>query len=333
MLACILVFTFPLLLNPRNEHILSWANYWGFAVPVLVYVAVFYLNFFFLIPKMVTNKKIAGYIVINIVILFVLALLLQLWHKYYFSNLMPAPPERFGSHGIVWQFALRDMIVMALVASLALGIRMTMAWTEAEGEKAKIEAFASETELKNLKSQLNPHFLFNTLNNIYSLMPVDPEKAQESILELSKILRYVLYEDNQDSVPLNSELAFTGNYINLMKLRLTDKVKLTVDIEETSSNLMIAPLIFISLVENAFKHGVSQDEPSFIDISIRLACSTVRCIVRNSNFPKSDNDRSGSGIGIGNLQKRLLLIYPHGHMYSHKVENGVYIADLSINLN
>jgi two-component sensor histidine kinase len=333
ILACLLVFTLPLLINPRATHPFSWAGYWGFAIPMAAYVMVFYLNLLVLIPKYITTKKIAGFIAINVVLIVAVAALLQVWHHFYFANMMPDFPKPPHEQGFVWQFALRDVVLMALVASLALGVRMTMEWSKAEQEKAKMEAVASETELKNLKSQLNPHFLFNTLNNIYSLMSTDPGKAQESILELSKILRYVLYEDNQDKVPVNNELAFMRSYIDLMKLRLTDKVKLTVDIPETDSSMMLAPLIFMSLVENAFKHGVSQDEPSFIDISIKLQEGTVRCIVRNSNFPKADNDRSGSGIGIENLQKRLGLIYPHEHIYTHRVEGDVYVADLSISLS
>ena len=333
VLACVLVFTLPLLINPRATHPFSWAGYWGFSIPMLAYVAVFYFNLLFLIPKLVTTKRIREYVIIDVLLIVVVAALLQLWHHYYFANVMTDFPKPPHEQGFVWQFALRDVIVMALVASLALGVRMTMEWSKAEKEKANMEAVASETELKNLKSQLNPHFLFNTLNNIYSLMSVDSEKAQESILELSKILRYVLYEDNQDKVPVNNELAFMRSYIDLMKLRLTDKVKLTVDIPETDSSLMVAPLVFMPLVENAFKHGVSQDEPSFIDISIRLQESTVRCIVRNSNYPKADNDRSGSGIGIENLQKRLALIYPHEHIYTRRVEGDVYVADLSISLS
>jgi sensor histidine kinase YesM len=333
VVACVLVFTLPLLINPRATHPFSWAGYWGFAVPMFAYVLVFYLNLLVLIPKMVTSRRIRGYVLVNVAIMLVVAALLQLWHHFYFSNVMPQMPMPPKASGFVWQFALRDVFVMILVASLALGIRMTMEWSKAENEKAKMQAVASETELKNLKSQLNPHFLFNTLNNIYSLMAVDPSKAQESILELSKILRYVLYEDNQDRVPLNNELAFMRSYIDLMRLRLTDKVKLSVDIPDTGSSLMVAPLVFMSLVENAFKHGVSQDEPSFIDISITLRDSTVRCLVKNSNFPKSDDDRSGSGIGIENLQKRLALIYPHEHIYTHRVEGNTYIADLSISLS
>lgn len=331
VLACVLIFALPLLLNPRNMHPLSWSGYIGFLVPVMVYVVVFYLNFLLFIPKLVAGKRIGVYIVVNVTVALVLACLLQIWHGYYFTNIMTDVPPR-PYRGFVWQFVLRDFAVMMLVASLALGVRMTMAWTRAENEKVKMEAVASEAELKNLKSQLNPHFLFNTLNNIYSLMSVNPDAAKDSILELSKILRYVLCEDDEKAVPLSSELSFTKNYIELMKLRLTDKVKLSVDIRDTDSGLMIAPLVFISLVENAFKHGVSQDESSFIDISIGLEGNTVRCVVRNSLHPKSDGDRSGSGIGIENLKKRLSLIYPHGHIYSYGPEGGEYVADLSINL-
>lgn len=209
---------------------------------------------------------------------------------------------------------------------------MTFQWYQSERERSKMEAVASQAELKNLKSQLNPHFLFNTLNNIYSLMTVDQEKAQNAILGLSKILRYVLYDDSQEKVLLEKELVFTRNYVDLMSLRMTDNVTLTVDIPKDDSGAMIAPLVFISLVENAFKHGISPDKPSFVNISIVRENYTVKCVVSNSYFPKDEDDKSGSGIGLDNLKRRLQLIYPARHIFVYGQKGDIYVSELSINL-
>ena len=126
----------------------------------------------------------------------------------------------------------------------------------------------AEAELQNLKSQLNPHFLFNTLNNIYSLIAFSPERAQEAVHDLSRLLRYVLYDSSQPMVPLEKELDFIRNYVELMRIRLPEHVKLTTDISAATPETLVAPLLFISLIENAFKHGVSHNKPSFIDLKI-----------------------------------------------------------------
>ena len=193
-----------------------------------------------------------------------------------------------------------------------------------------MERERAEAELSNLKSQLNPHFLFNTLNNIYSLIAFSPEKAQEAVHDLSRLLRYVLYESNQPLVPIEKDLDFLRNYIELMRIRLPRHVDLQTDIEAATPGVMIAPLLFISLVENAFKHGVSNSQPSFIQITIRQAGDTVSCSIRNSYFPKSAGDKSGSGIGLSNLEKRLSLLYPECYHFTYGKEGENYVAHLVI---
>ena len=193
---------------------------------------------------------------------------------------------------------------------------MTANWYHVENEKREIEKERTQAELKNLKNQLNPHFLFNTLNSIYALIQVNPQQAQYAVHSLSHMLRYVLYENNQNFISLDKEFAFMRNYVELMSLRLaSDRVHLKIDIPEDGMGYMVAPLLFITLIENAFKHGISPSEESFINISFRIAESdTLICTIENSYFPKTDNDRSGSGIGLANLRKRLNLIYPNRHI-------------------
>ena len=163
-------------------------------------------------------------------------------------------------------------------------------------------------------------------------MRMDQEKAQEAVLSLSKTLRYVLYDNNQEKVSLDKDLAFTKSYIDLMSLRLTDNVSMKVNISEKTDGLTIAPLMFITQVENAFKHGISQTSPSFINIDIDIKDRTIICSVKNSYFPKNENDYSGSGIGIDNLQRRLSLIYPGNHSYKYTILDNVYVSELKITL-
>lgn len=337
ILVFMVFFSIPFFVTPRHSSF-TFIDYISFLVPMTAFVAVFYVNFFYLIRKFLFSKKIWGYILCNIVIIAVLAFLLKLWNDYYFNTFilpnwtkgMPPRPH----YGVV----LKDVLFMIMSCSIALALKMTLQWYDTDRERAKIEAVASQAELKNLKSQLNPHFLFNTLNNIYSLMRVDSAKAQDAILELSRILRYVLSEDNQEKAPLCDEISFIRNYIELMSLRLTDNVKLTVNIapEVEKSDRTIATLLFISLIENAFKHGVSQNDSSFIDISIffegEAETSRICCRVKNSYFPKLTNDLSGSGIGVDNLKKRLSLLYPDNYSFDSSIDGDTYITELKVML-
>ena len=184
--------------------------------------------------------------------------------------------------------------------------------------------------MQQLRSQIDPHFLFNTLNNIYSLIQIDPAQAQEAVHDLSGMLRYVLYESQKDTVPLAKECEFLNEYVKLMGARLTSGVKLEVSLPSSLSNRQIAPLLFIPLVENAFKHGISDTDESFIRIELKEDGEYVTCLVENSCFPKDDTDRSGSGIGITNLKRRLDLLYPGAYSFEYGRVQSVYRSLLRI---
>lgn len=329
----ILILCLPLLMTPRHGT-LTLESYLLFSISLVAYLIVFFANYYILIKRLLFKKKWVYFLIANVVLIAAVSIVLNIWNNYYFTNFinpLQHGPRRGGPPSF-WVFVGKDAIFMAFIASLAVGLKMTFQWYQSERERSKMEAVASQAELKNLKSQLNPHFLFNTLNNIYSLMTVDQEKAQNAILGLSKILRYVLYDDSQEKVLLEKELVFTLNYVDLMSLRMTDNVTLTVDIPKDDSGAMIAPLVFISLVENAFKHGISPDKPSFVNISIVRENYTVKCVVSNSYFPKDEDDKSGSGIGLDNLKRRLQLIYPARHIFVYGQKGDIYVSELSINL-
>lgn len=332
ILAWVLIFCFPFFMTPRNET-LTFDRYIGYCVGILAYMATFYINYLWLIKSYLSRRKWVGFFVLNIVCIGLICVLLYLWHNFYISHIVQLPERMMPPprHGF---FLYGDILFMGVTVSMAVAIRMTLEWQRSEREKAKVQVVATQAEIKNLKNQLNPHFLFNTLNNIYSLMRVDSDKAQDAVLSLSKTLRFVLYDENQERVPLEKELDFTRNYIQLMSLRLADNVSLTVEMppKEAATGHSIAPLMFITLVENAFKHGISQTEPSFIAVSLKIEHDTLDCRIDNSYFPKDKEDLSGSGIGIENLQRRLELLYPGQYSYTHIVEENTYTAILQLTL-
>jgi len=334
--------------NPRIEiliHLLGWCvlfgfpfiflmespdpdlgKYWGFFVNTLSFFIVFYINYLLLVDKFLFDKQIGKFIVTNILLVILCAIVLHIQQRFTGSMMhhdKMGPPTYF--------FVFRDVTSMLLSAGLSVAIRMTGKWYKMDSMRKETEKDRYETELKNLKNQLNPHFLFNTLNNIYSLIPVHPEQAQETVHGLSHLLRYVLYENNSAFVPLDKELSFLQSYIDLMSLRLTDQVKLTTDIASADGVDLIAPMLFISLIENAFKHGISSSQPSFIRIKISVVQGKeVTCTVENSYFPKSETDKSGSGIGHKNLVKRLNLLYPQKHDLRIEARDDSYFTQLKI---
>lgn len=302
----------------------------------LIYIVAFYVNYFLLIDKLLFRKKVFVYIIVALLFVAVMVLVGQGVHGIVdrltgFDRPRPAPRGNgFFTLGIM----MREYVMIILTTALSVALKLGFRWAKIEKMKERVAAEQREMELHNLKNQLNPHFLFNTLNNIYALTAIDPEKAQNAIHRLSKLLRYTLYENEEKEVTLDKELLFMQNYIELMKLRLSENSTLEVEIYDgPTRGLTIAPLMFISLVENAFKHGMSGSRPSFIRIRIALDGDTVSCHVENSLFPKKETDKSGSGIGLSNLTKQLSMLY-EGRFYYNAIAIGDrYVAELSINLS
>ena len=219
--------------------------------------------------------------------------------------------------------AFMFFMLNCIVAAIAIGIRNFIRNRGIKQQLKDEKAKNTEAELAWLKNQINPHFLFNTLNNISSLTQIDPDAAQDAIAQLSDLLRYAMYETNKKTVPIQGEVEFMRNYIALMQLRCNEKteVKTTFDIEQ---DVEIAPLLFISLIENAFKHGVSSSRSSMIDIHLEQKRNTIIFTCDNTNYPKDDADRSGSGIGLENTRRRLELMYAGRYTWQQWLENDIY---------
>ena len=325
-----LVFGFPLVFVDRESGF-SWSKFIGHSIVPVGYFVVFYTNYFFLIPKALLNNKIRNFFILNFLLIVIVTIAVHtLW------NIMTPPPPGQHYGPPAYYFYIRDLVMMVFVVGLSITVRLSKRWRTLEKRLIQSEQQKTDAELKNLKNQLNPHFLLNTLNNIYALIAFDSDKAQESVQELSKLLRYMLYEDQTDWIPLTREFDFIKNYVSLMKIRLAENVKVELALtEEIGSHIQIAPFLFISLIENAFKHGVSSTEHSFINISITgYANGNVKCEIVNSNFPKSNVDKSGSGIGLEQLQRRLDLIYPHQYEWKRgDNKKQVYTSVLQIETN
>ena len=267
---------------------------------------------------------------------------------------MPAPP--LGGRGAGGPAPLGEREVLAIVVLILMfganiGIKVWFRGRDDRKRLAELEKQNLEQQLLYLRYQINPHFFMNTLNNIHALVDIDPAKAQETIVELSNMMRFVLYEGNRQGVPLTKELEFLRTYVKLMQLRYTDKVRITLDLPEEIPDRTIPPLMLITFVENAFKHGISYQHDSFIDIKITIGegpvptrtashlsplTSHLIFSCRNSKPPTSHpsplTPPEQGGVGLANVRKRLNLLYEHNYQLRIQDLADTYSVELVIPL-
>lgn len=335
VLFCIMLLVFPLYMMSRSGE-LDTVHYSMFFIRTSILIILFYINYLYLIDKFLFNKKFIAFIGFNILISIILLVLQNFIIDLLISGHQPLevlPPAHRKSGGPPSPYMRYwgDILAIILVVGLSVALKATLRWFEDSINMEKIKAVQLETDLRNLRSQLNPHFLFNTLNNIYSLIAIDSGKAQDSVIRLSNLLRYILYENNASFVPLSQDLEFTKNYIDLMKLRIGSDIKLNISIACNDSQDVIAPLMFMTLIENAFKHGINNEDNSYIDINILTENGKrVICLVENSMSEGNNIETKNSGIGLPNLQKRLELLYPQKHDLVIKKKDNSFFAQLRI---
>ncbi len=299
---------------PRHRWYLMYP---GFYIKTLVYISVFYLNYLLVIDRTLVpsggRRRIGWFVAINLV-LTVVGLVLCYFITELMSNNPPRPskfppPDRWHAILKTTSFFVRDAVMLILTIALAVALRLSLKWKEIQRQRQELILSQRATELDNLKSQLNPHFLFNTLNTIYALISVAPDKAQGAVHRLSGLLRYMLYED-EPRVPLGREIEFIEDYVTLMRLRLSGRqADLNINIEGHEGEC-VPPLLFIPLVENAFKYGVDAPDDTPISLDIHYEDKSIVCSTSNAYSPaRPESKRRSSGIGLANLRRRLALIY------------------------
>ena len=307
------------------------------SVPMLMCI-IFYVNYLWLVPKYVIPRKFNAYIIGNVVLIIVFALLIQWIMDFQHSRELLLRPVRTCRRELLpipvmlLIFFFRNVFSLLLSAGVATLIRIALRWQQAETERKEMEIQKTEAELRNLRNQINPHFLLNTLNNIYALIAFDQERAQKAVLSLSALLRQMLYGNQDNEVLLKDEQTFLANYIDLMKIRTASNVTIEVNMQSPAASVKVAPFIFISLVENAFKHGISPTQPSYISVDISSDADKIICVIKNTNFPKSANDKSGHGIGLQQVEHRLRLSYADHYEWIKGVDtsNNMYISKIII---
>ncbi len=335
----------------------------GIYVKALIFIAVFYINYYLIISKNLQRKwfvgRLIGYNVLTVAVSLTLFWLISNWMQPYWDEAwriqqsspgLSGPPHPLHRHhGQDWGHILsifsRDFMMLILTIALSLAMRLSDTWLNLSRRAEQLTAARRQQELQHLKSQLNPHFLFNTLNSIYALIAISPTKAQNAVHELSSLLRYVLY-DNSDEVEVQRELKFIESYVQLMALRLSPSTTLETYFDiGNMGHYKVAPLLFIPLVENTFKHCNLGSQGARISIDGRIIDNKVifktanTCqpnqktdeIITNQNSSKDQTEKSG-GIGLVNLRRRLLLIYGNKASITTNLTDNVFSTELIIPL-
>ena len=299
----------------------------------ILLITFYYLNTFVFIPRWLDHKKFLIYGIIILGLLIFFGCLPRIYHSLFGNWLTPPPSNRPPGRPRNFQQPLLspgNIAVFLLIFVFSTGIKVINQWLRSEQQNKEIANEKLQAELSFLKAQINPHFLFNTLNNIYALASAQSEKTAPAVMKLSSIMRYVLTEARADHVPLEKEILFTTHFIELQKMRLTDKSSIDFTVKGDPIGRQIAPLVLLPFVENAFKYGISTREFSPICILLELKKDSMYFSVKNqkhinTSLKMADN----TGIGIHNTRRRLDLLYPD--RYTLTIEDGS--ADFTVHLN
>lgn len=312
-----------------------------YLVFLVTYVALFYFHTIFLFPRLYFSKQYVLYFAT------VLLLLIMINYMQPFDHLfrrLPHPPREMGWHPpmppgsgegmrppVILPLSV-DMVsdfLFLLTISLSIAIETTRHWRQTEKRALYAATSKTQAELSFLKAQINPHFLFNTLNNIYSLAMTRNENTAMSIMKLSNMLRYVTEYTRDDYVLLESEIDCLRDYIDLQKLRLTTKTVVNFAVTGSPGIKCIAPLVLLPFLENAFKYGVSNHEPSEINIQLNTSDHHIHFYCSNKLF-RMASDTSHTGIGISNTRQRLEHLYPDKYQLQISEDNGAYAISLQL---
>jgi two-component system LytT family sensor kinase len=305
---------------PRVEEFGANRFYHRFIFHAIMMISVYYLNTLVLIPRLLFKNKVVQFFIalILIVVFFILLdMLLGDLFEYRRKIFGKTPPVTF--------------LISVFIIALSTSIKLAQKWFENESKQKAMIHEKTNAELSLLKTQINPHFLFNTLNGIYSLANEKSDKTAPAIVKLSQLMRYMLDESKQDFVSLSSELDYIKTFIDLQQFRLFDNVKVEFNIKGEANDLRIQPLLLIPFIENAFKHGTNSTSDCLINIDLDIKLNSIQLIVKN-DIIKARNEDEKSGFGLKNIKRRLELEYPDRYVLKTECVENKFIVELYISI-
>jgi hypothetical protein len=320
----------------------SWNRMIGDWTILFLLLLVFLINLFVLLPKLLLNNKRSQYLIIVIVMICAVAIISLLIRPVsgpppHSGMGFPPPDIQTGRPPIDLQsllgMLLNNLITALLIIGSSTALELEYKWVSEQKLRKDAEKEQLKTNLALLRHQVSPHFFMNTLNNIHSLIEINSEKAQDAVVRLSTLMRYLLYDSSQSTIELKKEIEFINSFISLMQLRHSDEVEITIVIPGQVPEVKIPPMLFISLLENAFKHGVNYPLKSYIYFELQFNDNYLGCIIRNSKHKVAPNYHGEySGIGLDNIKESLKLLYEDKFQLNIRDKESEFEVDLKIPL-
>jgi len=336
----IIIFPLIFILDPSSslKSSVTLQGMVAYYIPLISTMVIFYINQRILVKKYFFTKKYIPFLVINALMLFIVIFLREIFtfvltrtpedtigvffNSYCFSSMR----DHFSIWTVVTLFVIWAMVcIISIVTSIVMRLIMR-AFILREKKRGELEY-----ELNFLKQQLSPHFLFNTLNNIMSLIRIDPDLAEKSMAKLSQLLRLMIYQTSDKFITIEEDVAILEKYAELERLRHDDQFDFKFEVNLENGKRKIEPLLIMPLMENAMKHCVNPDGKSFVHVSIAQSGDEIYFRSENSNFPRKSKP-GASGLGLATFRKRLEMMYAENYSYESKIKDGVYISELRVKL-
>jgi len=349
------VFSIPFF-SQRVYNTEDWGKVTIEWIRMFTFLVIFVVNTFILVPKLLFRKKYLLYVGMTfLVILIVIGVSISLGYILPRPEPLAMPPMDLGpgmppmelgpnmpppmgyrpavqvAQRSILMILIDNLIISILVVGAGTSIKMVSQWLNEESRRKEIEKEQLKTELAFLRHQLSPHFFMNTLNNIHALIDINAEDAKNTIIQLSTMMRYLLYDTAQGQTTLKKEIAFIESYITLMKLRFPENVAITLKVSNEIRDIEIPPMLLISFLENAFKHGVSYQARSFVSVKIDQTDKGLNFNIINSKHKSNVSlEKSYSGIGLTNIKKSLELLFRNNYILNINETEQEYEIQLTI---
>ncbi|HCR55004.1 MAG TPA: sensor histidine kinase [Cytophagales bacterium] len=297
------------------------------SIQVIFAAIISYANYFYLLPRLLEKKQILEYLLKFIILFAVVITIRILFDRYLHGGATEHRSGYLNSTRYIVQVVTSNLFIVMFVSML----RFAQDWFDLEAKRKEIEREKLVTELNFLKAQINPHFLFNTLNNLYYLAYSKSDNTTVVIDKLSKMMRYMIYDSNHPKVLLSKEIEYMENYVSLERLRLNDETPIHFEVKGNLNDSKIAPLIFITFLENAFKHGVSNTQKDCW-VRVLIEVNGKECIYTVENSKLTRDEETKSGIGLANIKCSSDLSYPNDHELHVQNLEDKYSVQLKLNL-
>lgn len=337
LLIWLIVFSVPFLFERGvdgkdwNKILLDWLH-------LIPYLFVFHVNVYILVPKLLFLKKYKSYILYLVIVIFIgtgISVIPMLnnnnsQQKPMAHEELKLRPEFNKPPQVIF---IDNIIILILIVGAGTSSKLITKWLSEEKLRKDIEKEQLKTNLALLRHQVSPHFFMNTLNNIHALIDINTEDAKDAIIRLSTLMRYLLYDSAQSEINLKKEIEFIHSFIELMKLRFSDKVEISITLPDKIPDIRIPPMLFITFLENAFKHGISYQTKSFVSFELSIQEDVLNCIIKNSkhNGIKPEFDEY-AGIGLENIKKSLKLLYDDDYDLVITDKDNEFVVNLTIKI-